>query len=307
MGSPFNEEKVKEIAEKSRRKGGFLRGPPEEIRYIKLVYWPYIYFEYSYIKKVGFIKKKEEIFSSSSIINGIWSTVLFEDELQNKISKAFQYIFPQSLYKLYQKNPPVETEIEGKGSTLNPLFSSVDTINYLIDIYNRFVDVYNDAVERAEELLQEAEIHAAEARESAEREAFWREQAQLSRSMKMRSFERTESAYAREYREQAKEAALRASKLEKRAKRTVEEAESRLKKVKSEIYKGLHLDSKVRLSDIRTITDELTFFVPFWIIKYESKKGARYLVIGEPKDQTRIIEGMLIHDYEIARIVEEMY
>lgn len=291
----LEKDKIKEMVEKHRKKGGLLhRRIIEKLTYLKPVLWPVRQFEISYSKPNSFRDGSTKTHTQSNFMLGKFSVPFVQKLLLAEGGR-------KALTLIYSKEDKRLLQLVGKYTITVPILQFLDpciVYTSLFAKYNQHLDELVLDLEKTREevqpLLNEADVFQQKA-EIAQKNA------------EKYSSTKTAPEY-KEYKQQASDFKNQTRKLRKEANGKIAAQNSIVEKFTRQWFLGMKNALKIK-KDYKIVEFENidTFYHLFWIARFDSKNSSRYLIINERGRQEKNLQEMLSVDSQFRAEIDNLF
>ena len=285
---------IHDIVERNRSKGGGLlkRRPVEKLSYIQQVLWPVRYFSITLTKDATSSRN----FSTTKklFMLGSFSLPFVEEVLLNDGGrKALGFIFSR-------ENPSLLSTLTRSSKSL-PALSFYDPNN----IFNRLQDRYSN---KLLELERNIDIVRQEVQPIYSESEMYRTKANVAKENAYKLKKEKGNPRFKEYKQMEKDFSKRAQLLRKEADYKIADALDIYNKFAKKWERGKRRYLSIgRNLLIERFYNLETFFFHYWIARFESPEGIRYLVLNNQGQQEKKLQEMLSFDSNFSAELDKLF
>ncbi|MFX1538696.1 MAG: hypothetical protein ACFFDI_31295, partial [Promethearchaeota archaeon] len=274
-------------------KGGgvFRKKPVENLSYLNQILWPMKRFEISYSRTERAVKKTPKVYKQRNFMIGNFSMPYVERILNTNGGKdALSLVFSTEKNRILEV---LEEFDEGL-----PTIDCFDPNN----VYSRLAELITEKIDRLERTIVETKVEVQPLYDEA---SHYEQKAEDARERAAVWSNDKESEQYKEYIRLASEYSDKAKKLREEAKNRVDYFVDKLNKnIRSwtngqKKYLGLKKGAK-----IESISNLETFYFVYWVARFESPEGVRYLVLNNKARQEKDLQAMLHYDQNLREEVD---
>ena len=284
--------KIEEIIERNRRKGGLLhRRIVEKLTYLKPILWPIREFEISYAKKPQ--EDSTRTFIQKNFMLGKFSQPYIQKMLLDEGGR-------KALTAIYGKENNRLLNRIGKFTTNVPILPFLDPSV----VYTRLFEIY---IKRHDELAAELEKVKVDVQPIFDDAESYQQKAEIAKKNAEKHSADKSSPEYKEYIKQVTDFKNQARKLRKEANSKIEEKKSSLDKFDRQWFLGMKNGLRIK-KDFKILKFENTntFYHLYWVGRFESKNGARHLILNEKGRQMKELQNMLLVDEHFRAEIDNL-
>lgn len=285
--------KIEEIIERHRRKGGLLhRRIVEKLTYLKPVLWPIREFEISYTKSSHGDSSKT--FVQNNFMLGKFSQPYIRKKLLDEGGR-------KALTTIYCKEDKRLLNKIGKFTTNVPVLPFLDPSI----VYTSLFEIY---IKHHDELLADLEKITAEVQPIFDDANSYQQKAEIAQKNAEKHSTNKSSPEYKEYIKQVTDFKNQARKLRKEANGMIDQKRNILDKFERQWFLGMRNGLRIKKNDkILKFENTNTFYHLYWIARFESKNGARHLILNEKGRQMKELQNMLLVDEHFRAEIDNIF
>lgn len=294
ISNDLSKNSIHEIVERNRSKGGGLlkRRPVEKLSYIQQVLWPVRYFSITLTKDAS--SSRNYSTTKKLFMLGNFSLPYVEEVLLTDGGrKALGTIFSR-------ENSSVLSNLTRFTKAL-PVLSFYDPNN----VFNRLQDIYTT---KLLELERTIDIVREEVQPLYTESEMYRTKANVAKENAMKLKKDKGNPRFKEYKQMEKDFSKKAQSLLKEADKKIAEALFNYKKFAKKWERGkkrfLSIPKNMLIERFYNLE---TFFYHYWIARFESPEGNRYLILNNQGQQEKKLQSMLIFDSKLSSEIDKLF
>ena len=284
--------RIEEIVERHRRKGGLLhRRIVEKVTYLKPVLWPIREFEISYTKISQNDPLKTNI--QKNFMLGKFSQPYIRKKLLDEGGR-------KALTAIYCKEDKRLLNRIGKFTTNVPVLPFLDPSV----VYTSLFEIY---IKRHDELVADLEKITTEVQPIFDEANSYQQKAEIAQKNADKHSANKSSPEYKEYIKQVTDFKSQARRLRKEANGKIEQKKNVLDKFDRQWILGMRNGLKIKKDNkILKFENTNTFYHLYWIARFESKNGARHLILNEKGRQMKELQNMLLVDEHFRAEIDNL-